>query len=268
MHTTVRTVGAPASASFVRMHEATKGPTAPADRGRAAGTRPPGPPPGEAARSTDRDTDETGYGAAYGIRYEITDKRLLRGARTRRTVLRRAVDLASLDGLDRVTFGRLAADTGLSKAGVQTLFRTKEALQLATADFAREMFLDAVVRPAACAPRGVRRLYALLDRWAEYAETPLFAGGCFRAANLARFAGRAGPVRDALLRDQREWRESLAGELRYAVAAGEIAALDIALTVFQIDALLCAADTALRAGEDDAMAKVRRVVDALLPARR
>jgi AcrR family transcriptional regulator len=201
-------------------------------------------------------------------RTEITDKRLLRGARTRRTVLRQAVDVASLEGLGNVSFGRLATDTGLSKAGIQTLFKTKEALQLATVDFAREMFIDAVIRPARSAPRGVRRLRALLDHWTAYAETPLFAGGCFRVANLAEFDSKPGPVRDALFRDQQEWRETIASELRYAVAAGEIAELDIDLAVFQLDAVLCAANTALRTGDDDVMSKVHRVVDGFLASPR
>ncbi|MGW1895517.1 TetR/AcrR family transcriptional regulator [Streptomyces sp. NPDC002004] len=195
---------------------------------------------------------------------ETTDKRLLRGARTRKVVLRQAVDIASLDGLTSLSFGRLAADTGLSKAGIQTLFRTKEALQLAAVDHAREMFVDAVVRPALSAPHGVARLRALLDHWIVYAETPLFAGGCFRVANLAEFDSRPGPVRDALLRDQREWTGAIADELRVAVRTGEIAELDVDLATFQIDALLCAANTALRSGDGDVVGKVRRIVESLL----
>jgi AcrR family transcriptional regulator len=179
-------------------------------------------------------------------------------------VLRQAVDIASLEGLGGVSFGRLAVDTGLSKAGIQTLFKTKETLQLAAVRFAREMFIDAVIRPASAAPRGVARLRALLDHWIVYAETPLFAGGCFRAANLTEFDSRPGPVRDALFRDQEEWREVIATEFRHAVDAGEIAELDIELTVFQVDALLCAANTALRTGDDDAVNKVRRIVDGFL----
>lgn len=195
---------------------------------------------------------------------EITDKRLLRGARTRKLVLRQAVDTASLDGLSAVSFGRLATDTGLSKAGIQALFKTKEALQLAAVEHARELFVDAVIRPARSAPPGVVRLRALLDHWIGYAEAPLFAGGCFRAANLAEFDSRPGPVRDALFRDQREWREVLAAELGHAVTTGEIAELDVDLATFQIDALLCAANTALRAGDGDAVRKVRRIVEGLL----
>ncbi|SCK47668.1 transcriptional regulator, TetR family [Streptomyces sp. WMMB 322] len=194
----------------------------------------------------------------------VTDKRLLRGARTRGTVLKRAIDIASLEGLDNVTFGRLATDTGLSKAGIQTLFKSKEALQLAAVELAREMFIDAVIRPAASAPEGLARLRALLDHWADYATTPLFAGGCFRVANLADFDSRTGPVRDALLRDQREWRRTLEAEIRNAVAAGEIAEVDVDLTVFQLDALLCAANIGVQAGESDAVSKVRRIIDGLL----
>lgn len=206
--------------------------------------------------------------ASEGIQSEVTDKRLLRGARTRRTVLLRAVDIASLEGLGGVSFGRLAVDTGLSKAGIQTLFKTKEALQLATVEFAREMFIGAVIRPARAAPAGVARLRALLDRWVIYAETPLFAGGCFRVANLAEFDSRPGPVHDALFHDQREWREVIATELRKAVESGEVAGLDVELTVFQIDALLCAANTGLQSGDAEAVGKARRIIDGLLETSR
>lgn len=195
---------------------------------------------------------------------EITDRRLLRGARTRQAVLRHAVDLASLEGLEGVTFSRLAAAAGISKAGVQTLFRSKETLQLMAIEYAREMFIEAVVRPARTMPRGAARLRTLLRYWMVYAETPLFAGGCYRAANLADYDSRPGPIRDALFRHQQEWHEVIAGELRHAVDTGEIADLDIDLAVFQIDAVLCAANTALRMHDDDVMNKVHRVVESFL----
>ncbi|MEU6672498.1 TetR/AcrR family transcriptional regulator [Streptomyces sp. NPDC046727] len=194
----------------------------------------------------------------------ITDKRLLRGARAREIVLRRAVDIASLDGLDDVSFGRLATDTGMSKAGIQTLFRSKEVLQLGTIDYARTMFIDAVVRPARSAAPGVERLRSLIEHWIDYAKTPLFEGGCFQVANLARFDSKPGAVRDALFRTQQQWLETIEKELRNAVAAQEIADLDIDLAVFQIDSVLCAANTALRLGDEEVVAKVRRTVGDLL----
>ncbi|MET8650763.1 TetR/AcrR family transcriptional regulator [Nocardia aurea] len=193
----------------------------------------------------------------------LTDKRLLRGARTRSTVLRRAVDLASLDGLEGLSFGRIAADTGLSKAGVQTLFRTKEILQLAAVDHARDLFIEAVVDPARGEARGGARLRAVVENWIVYAETPLFLGGCFRAANMTEFDSKPGPVRDALLRDQRDWRALLANQFRHA-AAGESAQTDPELAAFQLDAVLLAANTALRLDDSTVISKVRRVLDQML----
>lgn len=199
----------------------------------------------------------------------VSDQRLLRGARARRAIARHAVDIASLEGLNGLSLGRLAADLGLSKSGVQTLFGTKERLQLAAVESARAAFTDAVVRPTTEVPHGAARLRALMERWIGYVETPLFPGGCFRAANLADFDSRPGSVRDALFGDQEDWLGLIAGELRTAVAAGEIGDVDADLAAFQIDAVLCAANTALRLGDRTAVDKVRQVIEGFLaPPRR
>ncbi len=198
----------------------------------------------------------------------VSDQRLLRGARARKIITRHAVEVASLDGLSGLSLGRLAADLELSKSGIQTLFGGKEKLQLATVASAAEQFTDAVVRPAETAPQGAARLRALIENWIVYAETPLFAGGCFWAANLPEFDSRPGAVRDALFRQHRDWLARLAAELRHAVDAGEIADLDADLAAFQIDAVLTAANTALRLGDSDAVSKVRRVIEGLLVSHR
>ncbi|WP_249358616.1 TetR/AcrR family transcriptional regulator [Nocardia cyriacigeorgica] len=195
---------------------------------------------------------------------ESADLRLLRGARSRRAVTSRAVDIASQDGLDVLSFGRLAADLGMSKAGIQTLFRTKEALQLATVDAAQEAFIEAVVRPAEDSPAGAARIRALVDRWIDYAAQPLFAGGCFWGANLPIFDSRPGPVRDALLAQQRAWRTTLAAQFERAVAAGEVGNLDPEVAAFQVTAVLNAVNLALRLGEDDSVSMARQVIDRLL----
>jgi AcrR family transcriptional regulator len=192
------------------------------------------------------------------------DGRLLRGARSRRTVVRHAVDIASLDGLDGLSFGRLAADLGVSKGGIQTLFGTKDNLQVAVVEAAREAFEEAVIRPALTRPPGVARLRALVDRWIAYAEEPLFPGGCFWAANLPVFDSKPGPMRDVLARQQRAWRGLIAGELRHAADTGEIAAVDVDLVAFQIDAVLTATNTALRLGDDTAVDTASRAINEFL----
>jgi hypothetical protein len=79
-----------------------------------------------------------------------------------------------------------------------------------------------------------------------------------RAANLADFDSRPGEVRDALFRDQQDWLALLGTELAHAGVA------DPDLVAFQIDAVLCAANTALRLGDTQAVDKIRRVVDGFL----
>ncbi|OQR61684.1 transcriptional regulator [Streptomyces maremycinicus] len=209
----------------------------------------------------EKDVDRDGSDVA------TTDRRLLKGARSRQTILRHAVDVASLEGLAGLSLGRLAGDLRISKSGVQTLFGTKENLQTATIAYARQLFNEAVVGPTHSRPRGAPRLRALIESWIEYAAAPLFPGGCFWAANLADFDSRPGRVSDDLFRCQRDWRGLLAGELRHASASGEIAALDADLTAFQLDAVLIAANTALRLGveEDErVLSKVRRVAEGFL----
>ena len=195
---------------------------------------------------------------------EVSDQRLLRGARSRRTIVRHAVDVASLEGLTGLSLGRLATDLGLSKSGVQTLFKTKENLQLAVVEAARDAFVDAIVRPAVEAPRGVARLRALVEGWIAYAEEPLFPGGCFWTATLPEFDSRPGRVRDMLLAQQGDWRRLIAAELSHAACAGEIADLDTDLAAFQIDAVLTAANVALRLGDKEAVDRVRAVVGGFL----
>ncbi|MEV4253761.1 TetR/AcrR family transcriptional regulator [Spirillospora sp. NPDC049652] len=195
----------------------------------------------------------------------VTDGRLLRGARSRRAITRHAVDVASAEGLNGLSLGRLATDLELSKSGIQTLFRTKENLHLATVEAARDLFLGAVVEPARSVAPGTARLHALVENWITYAEEPLFTGGCFWSANLPDFDSRPGPVRDALAGQRQDWLSAIAAELRHAVDAHEIAAVDPDLTAFQIDAILNTTNIALRLDDKEAPTKARRAIEALLP---
>jgi AcrR family transcriptional regulator len=197
---------------------------------------------------------------------DVHDRRLLRGAQSRQTIVRHAVDVASLDGLDGLSFGHLATDLGVSKGGIQTLFGTKENLQVAVIEAARGAFEEAVTRPARAQPPGLARLRVLVDRWIAYAEEPLFPGGCFWAANLPVFDSRPGPVRDTLARQQRAWRGLIAAELRHAADTVEIAALDADIAAFQIDAVLTATNAALRLDDDGAVDTARRIINAFLAA--
>src|SRR3954453_742823 len=107
------------------------------------------------------------------------DGRKRRGNATRESILQAAADLASVEGLEGLTIGRLATALGMRKSGLFAHFGSKEELQLATIDAARRRFVDHVVRPSRSLPRGRGRLDALLEDWLKYFRAEVFPGGCF-----------------------------------------------------------------------------------------
>jgi AcrR family transcriptional regulator len=149
-------------------------------------------------------------------------ERLAKGARTRESILRVAVDLASVEGLEGLTIGRLADELDMSKSGLFAHFGSKEDLQLATVDAARIIFVDRVIRPALQAPQGVPRLWQLCEKWLQYVEGKVFKGGCFFAAASFEFDSRRGPVRDAIAAAMREWLGILARAVEGAKMAGHL----------------------------------------------
>jgi AcrR family transcriptional regulator len=119
-----------------------------------------------------------------------------KGAQTRAAILDRAVDLASVEGLEGLTIGRLAAELRMSKSGLFAHFGSKQELQLATVAAAAERFRVAVIEPALSAPEGAPRLRALGEGYLDHLD--LYSGGCFWGATSAEYDDRPGPVRDAI----------------------------------------------------------------------
>jgi AcrR family transcriptional regulator len=172
-----------------------------------------------------------------------TDGRIRRGDETRRTVLRRAVDLASIEGLDGVTIGRLAEELSISKSGLFAHFGSKEALQLATIRAARAIFSQTVVVPALSKPAGMARLRALLDGWLDYSRGREFPGGCFFSRATHEYASRPGPVRDALAEVDEEWLTLVARTITEAREQGEVRAdVDPPQLAYELDAFLDSAN--------------------------
>lgn len=173
------------------------------------------------------------------------DGRRARGDRTRRIVLERATQLASVDGLSGLSIGGVAEAARVSKSGVATLFGSKERLELAVVHEAERIFSATVVEPARAAhPRGIRRVADLLERWLRYSQDRVFAGGCFFAAVSAEYDSRPGHVRDAISDARRRWTGYVEASLRHAVAAGDLdAGTDTAQLGFELEALLDFANT-------------------------
>ena len=120
------------------------------------------------------------------------------GARTKAAILQGAARLASVEGLEGLTIGGLAANLSMSKSGLYAHFGSKVELQLATIDEAARVFYAEVVSPALAAEPGRRQLLALCDAYLAYLRRRTFPGGCFFAAAALEMGSRPGPVRDRI----------------------------------------------------------------------
>ncbi len=173
----------------------------------------------------------------------VTDGRIRRGDRTRREVLRAAMDIASVDGLDGLSIGRLASELGISKSGLIAHFGTKEELQLATIRAARAIFVRTIIEPSLQLRPGLAQVRALLDGWLEYSSDRRFPGGCFFARASHEYAARPGAVRDALATVDEEWLGLIEESIRGAQAAGEIdPSVDAAQLTYELDSYLDSAN--------------------------
>jgi AcrR family transcriptional regulator len=195
-----------------------------------------------------------------------TDGRRAAGQRSREAILTSAVDLASQEGLEGLTIGRLAAEAKMSKSGLFAHFGSKQDLQLATVERAREIFVAEVVAPSLEAGEGPARLRSVLDAWLSYFERGVFAGGCFFIAASSEFDDRGGPVRDAVNAAMEDWVGFLEQLCAEALATGAIPAADPGQLAFELNAIGIATNWELRlrrnaAALDRARAGFKRILE-------
>src|SRR3954467_8418455 len=145
-------------------------------------------------------------------------------ARSRAMSVEAAVDLASVEGLEGLTLGRLAGQLGASKSGLVGRFGDKEAMQRAVLKHAIERFTAAVWEPAREAEPGLPRLEAIVEAWIAHLRSGVFPGGCFVTTASVEYDARPGPLHDDVAAAVRRWLAVLETEARRARDAGDLPA--------------------------------------------
>ena len=168
----------------------------------------------------------------------VTEK----GTQTREAILERAIDLATVEGLEGLTIGHLAAELRMSKSGLFAHFGSKQELQLATIDAAAQRFKGRVIDPALDLPDGAPRLRAMAERYLD--QLGDYSGGCFWAATSTEYDDRPGPVRDAIAGTLDAWLAELERQARIAGVENP------ARFAFELYALVMGANARYRLGGD------------------
>lgn len=188
--------------------------------------------------------------------------RKAQGERTRKAILETAVHVASAEGLEGLTIGRLATELSMSKSGLFAHFGSKEELQVATVEAARAIFIHEVIKPAFEATQGLVRLWKLCDIWLSYVQSGVFRGGCFFAAAAAEFDSRPGPVRDRIAEIMKEWLATLRNAIVEAQEAGQLDKdIDATQLAFEFNSLELGANWAYQLyGETGAFKRAREAI--------
>jgi len=165
------------------------------------------------------------------------------GERTRGAILRAAASLATVDGLEGLSIGNLAAAIGMSKSGLYAHFGSKEELQLATVQEAGRIFADEVVQPALAAPAGLAQLEAVCEAFFEHLQRRTFPGGCFFAGAALEMGTRPGPVKEAVAGFQAGFVDLLRGFAATAIEQHELPpGEDPDQLAFELNGIILAAD--------------------------
>lgn len=187
-------------------------------------------------------------------------------AESRTSAVQAAVDLASVEGLEGITIGRLAGELAMSKSGLIGRFGDKEALQRAVLAAAVDRFTDAVWRPAHRAEPGLPRLEKLIDAWIAHLRDGVFPGGCFVTTASVEYDARPGPLHDDVAAAVTLWLGTLEAEAKRAREAGDLAPdRDPADVAFELHSLASGGSVAGRltgdpAALDRTRAAMRRAV--------
>lgn len=184
------------------------------------------------------------------------------GERTRGAILRAAASLATVDGLEGLSIGHLAAAIGMSKSGLYAHFGSKQELQLATVEEAGRIFQAEVVAPALAAPPGREQLVAVCEAFFRHLQGRTFPGGCFMASAALEMGTRPGPVKERIAAFQSAFVALIRGFAATAIELGELpAGQDPDLLAFELNGIILAADASFVLHDDPAVLdRARKVV--------
>jgi AcrR family transcriptional regulator len=109
-----------------------------------------------------------------------------------------AFEMASMEGIGRLSLGEVAKRTGLSKSGVFSRVGSLESLQQAVLDEYDRRFAAAIYQPAMSLPRGLPRLNAIVENWVRRFGDTSQPNTCLYAAGSFEFDDVDVPLRDRL----------------------------------------------------------------------
>ncbi|OGB25267.1 MAG: hypothetical protein A3I66_04185 [Burkholderiales bacterium RIFCSPLOWO2_02_FULL_57_36] len=154
---------------------------------------------------------------------------------TRQRVLKNALQIASVQGIQGTTIGTVAKEAKLSKSGLFCHFQSKELMQIAILDAAEELFLVNVITKAKKDTPGLKRLRSLFTGWLGWAQRSGLPGGCPFVHAASEYGALSEPVQEKVMLVQKRLLNVLAKQVHVAVQRGELVSdTDVDQLVFEL----------------------------------
>lgn len=139
------------------------------------------------------------------------------GQMTRTRILRAGLDLASAEGLCRITFGSVAGRASLSKGGVVAHFPHLDDLKRSILDAALDLWSRTCLGGSTSVEGGLPSLTRYLNLWIGWTKRAGLPGSCPIAQAIIELSFLSGPVREAAAAAESVWRQTLMMLIRDAI---------------------------------------------------
>jgi AcrR family transcriptional regulator len=139
------------------------------------------------------------------------------GQVTKTRILRVGLDLASAEGLCRITFGSVARRASLSKGGVVAHFPHLSDLKRSILDVALDLWSRTCLGVDSEVGDGLPSLIRYLNLWIGWTRRAGLSGSCPIAQAIVELSFLPGPVREVAAAAESVWRQTLIMLIRDAV---------------------------------------------------
>jgi AcrR family transcriptional regulator len=136
---------------------------------------------------------------------------------TRTHILQVGLDLASTEGLCKITFGSVARRASLSKGGVVAHFSHMSDLKRSILDLALDLWSRTCLSGDTGVGSGLPSLIRYLNVWIGWTRRAGLPGSCPIAQAVVELRFLPGPVREAAAAAESVWRQALIMLIRDAI---------------------------------------------------
>ena len=136
---------------------------------------------------------------------------------TRKRILQAGLDLASTEGLCKITFASVARRARLSKSGVVAHFSHVSDLKRSILDVALDLWSRTCLTADTDVGMGLPSLIRYLNIWIGWTRRAGLSGSCPIAQAVVELSFLPGPVREAAAAAESVWRQTLIMLIRDAI---------------------------------------------------